>query len=454
MPHIRQPAVAGRFYPAGAEALRQQVQACLDAAPVPPAGTACPRALIAPHAGYPYSGPTAARAYALLAAHRPQLWRVVLLGPSHHVAFPGLALTSADAYHTPLGDIPLDKAGASRLAALPGVRVLDQAHIPEHSLEVQLPFLQEVLGEFTLLPIVTGAAAPEAVAAVIREFQADEGTVFVISSDLSHYHDDEAARRLDAATRHAVEQLDPDAVGDDQACGRVALRGLLLAAKQLNWRVETLALCNSGDTTGDRERVVGYGAWAFYADQARPEKLSSSDRDTLTSIAWASIRHGLEHGGPLPVRPEVYPPRLSANGAVFVTLLKDGELRGCIGSLEARRPLVEDVSQHAWDAAFNDPRFAPLQAEELEGLTLHLSRLAQPELLDVASEPELVDRLRPGIDGLILEEGRRRATYLPQVWTQIPDAARFVRFLKRKGGWPERYWSPAMRVWRYEVEEF
>ena len=145
---------------------------------------------------------------------------------------------------------------------------------------------------------------------------------------------------------------------------------------------------------------------------------------------------------------------LSANGAVFVTLLKDGELRGCIGSLEARRPLVEDVSQHAWDAAFNDPRFAPLQAEELEGLTLHLSRLAQPELLDVASEPELVDRLRPGIDGLILEEGRRRATYLPQVWTQIPDAARFVRFLKRKGGWPERYWSPAMRVWRYEVEEF
>jgi AmmeMemoRadiSam system protein A len=156
----------------------------------------------------------------------------------------------------------------------------------------------------------------------------------------------------------------------------------------------------------------------------------------------------------LTVRPEVYPPRLAAKGAVFVTLLKDGELRGCVGSLDARRPLVEDVAAHAWDAAFSDDRFAPLRPEELAELSMQICMLVPPETLDVHSDEELAAALRPGIDGVILEEGHRRATFLPSVWSQIPDPARFVHFLKRKGGWPDRYWSPALRVWRYEVEEF
>ncbi|HEX5276546.1 MAG TPA: AmmeMemoRadiSam system protein B [Fluviicoccus sp.] len=455
MLQIREPAVAGRFYPADPAELRAALQACFDRAGPARTGAPCPRALIAPHAGYPYSGVAAASAFATLREHRALVWRVVLLGPSHQTAFKGLALSRAETYRTPLGDIPLDAAATRRLLALPGVHLLEAAHLYEHSLEVQLPFLQTVLGEFMLLPVVVGDAEPAQVEAVLETFGDDEGTLFVISSDLSHYLDDAAAKRLDSLTRDAVEHLDAAAIGDRQACGRVAVKGLLDFAARRHWKPETLALCNSGDSdAGNRERVVGYGAWVFYRETPKPDRLSTSERDTLKSIAWASIRQGLAGGGPLAVRPEVYPPRLSANGAVFVTLLKDGDLRGCIGSLEARRPLVEDVSHHAWDAAFNDARFTPLQPDELEGLTMHISMLVPPEALEVHSEEELVNRLRPGIDGVILEEGHRRATYLPSVWSQIPDPVRFVRYLKRKGGWPERYWSPGLRVWRYEVEEF
>ncbi|RZU47856.1 hypothetical protein EV700_0823 [Fluviicoccus keumensis] len=454
MLRIREPAVAGRFYPADPAELRAALQACFErAGPVRP-GAPCPRALIVPHAGYAYSGVAAATAFATLREHRALIWRVVLLGPSHQTAFKGLALSRAESYRTPLGDIHLDTSSTRRLQTLPGVHLLEAAHLYEHSLEVQLPFLQTVLGEFTLLPIVVGDADPAEVAAVLDAFGDDEGTLFVISSDLSHYLDDAAAKILDRLTCDAVEQLDAAAIGDRQACGRIAVKGLLLHAERRHWKPVTLALCNSGDSSGDHDRVVGYGAWAFYPETSKPDRLSTSDRDTLKSIAWASIRQGLDGGGPLLVRPEVYPPRLSANGAVFVTLLKDGDLRGCIGSLEARRPLVEDVSHHAWDAAFNDTRFAPLQPQELEGLTMQISMLVPPEVLEVHSEEDLVNRLRPGIDGLILEEGHRRATYLPSVWSQIPDPVRFVRYLKRKGGWPERYWSPDLRVWRYEVEEF
>jgi len=350
-------------------------------------------------------------------------------------------------YRTPLGDVHLDVSTTHRLAALPGVRVLDAAHLSEHSLEVQLPFLQTVLGEFTLLPIVVGESDPASVAALLESLGDDDGTVLVISTDVSHAQD-EATHAPDRSPREAVERLDEQALGEAQA----AVRGLLQYAARRRWKAVSLG--HSDDSGGGGDQAAGYGAWAFYADPAQPGRLSTSDRDTLKSIAWASIRQGLAGAGPLTVRPEVYPPRLAAKGAVFVTLLKDGELRGCVGSLDARRPLVEDVAAHAWDAAFSDDRFAPLRPEELAELSMQICMLVPPETLDVHSDEELAAALRPGIDGVILEEGHRRATFLPSVWSQIPDPARFVHFLKRKGGWPDRYWSPALRVWRYEVEEF
>ncbi|MFP5383869.1 MAG: AmmeMemoRadiSam system protein B [Gammaproteobacteria bacterium] len=261
---VRAPAVAGMFYPAQAQALCSMVDDLLHDSALEDESATCPKALIVPHAGYVYSGAVAAAAYAQLRPHRELIRRVVLLGPAHRVAFQGLATSTAAAWHTPLGDVPLDTQAATGLAALPQVHALDRAHADEHSLEVQLPFLQRALDTFTLLPLVVGEASPGEVAEVLERFWYDEHTLFVISSDLSHYLDYDTCQRVDHVTCQAIETLAGDLIGNEQACGRYPVRGLLLTARRHHLTPVTLKLCNSGDTAGDKRRVVGYGAWAFY----------------------------------------------------------------------------------------------------------------------------------------------------------------------------------------------
>ncbi|HEB98980.1 MAG TPA: AmmeMemoRadiSam system protein B, partial [Thiotrichales bacterium] len=255
--------VAGLFYPDDPLLLQQQVEALLAAATPPP--DVHPRALVVPHAGYIYSGPVAARAYALLPPLRGRIRRVVLLGPAHRLPFTGIAASSARYFATPLGSLRVDQEALDRVITQPAVRVLDEAHRDEHSLEVQLPFLQTVLDPgIGLLPLLAGDVDPKQVAALIENLWDDSGhTLFVISSDLSHYHDYQSARRLDEATAMAIAQLNPEAIDPAQACGRTPLNGLLYAARRHHLSPLQLDLRNSGDTAGGRDRVVGYGAWAF-----------------------------------------------------------------------------------------------------------------------------------------------------------------------------------------------
>lgn len=260
--NVRQPAVAGQFYPADPQRLRTTVQEFLrQARGKGEAAAAPPRAIIAPHAGYPYSGPVAATVYAQVAAGRGSIRRVVLLGPAHRVPVRGLAASSAAAFATPLGDVPLDRDAVESLLQLPQVRLFDEAHAPEHGLEVHLPFLQLTLDDCRLVPLVVGEATPDEVAAVLEPFSGDEDALLVISSDLSHYLDYESARRLDRQTSDAIEALRP--LGAGQACGRHAINGLLQLARTRGWQARTLDLRNSGDTAGPRDRVVGYGAYRF-----------------------------------------------------------------------------------------------------------------------------------------------------------------------------------------------
>lgn len=261
MPNIRPAAVAGSFYPADATELHAQINEFLRHTP---AKGIPPKALIVPHAGYIYSGPVAASGYAQLAPLREQITRVVLLGPSHQVAFRGLAASSASAFRTPLGTIPLDSDALSTLSTLPQLRIFDEAHRLEHSLEVQLPFLQTVLNPFTLLPLVVGTASYTEVAEVLEQVWGGPETLIVISSDLSHYHDYATAQHMDAATSHAIESLQPERIDHEQACGRTPVGGLLLAARAHDLHVEILDLRNSGDTAGPRDHVVGYGAYALH----------------------------------------------------------------------------------------------------------------------------------------------------------------------------------------------
>lgn len=259
-PVVRPPAVAGMFYPGDPKTLRAMVEEFLAQARTdePP-----PKALIAPHAGYIYSGPIAATAYARLRNATQRIERVVLLGPAHRVGFYGLAASSAAYFQTPLGTVPLDREALDRVIALPEVFYYDGAHAQEHSLEVHLPFLQVVLGEFKLVPLVVGSASPDEVAAVLEGLWGGPETLIVASSDLSHYLDYASAQAIDAQTSRAIEQLEPERIRHENACGYVGLRGLLRVAKAKGLTARTLDLRNSGDTAGPREQVVGYGAYAI-----------------------------------------------------------------------------------------------------------------------------------------------------------------------------------------------
>ena len=255
----RRPAVAGLFYPADRPSLERTVAALLAAAP---AGDEAPKAIIAPHAGYQYSGLTAAHAYRQLVSRRDRIRRVVLLGPAHRVYLRGMALPSVDAFSTPLGDVPVDTRAVEQLRDLPGVQISDQAHADEHSLEVHLPFLQAVLGDFRVIPIVVGVCPASDVERVLEALWGGDDTVIVASSDLSHFHCYDDAREIDARTTARIEARETTLVGDE-ACGAYALNGLLRAAGKRGLDVRTLDVRNSGDTAGDKGRVVGYGAYAL-----------------------------------------------------------------------------------------------------------------------------------------------------------------------------------------------
>jgi MEMO1 family protein len=265
MTNIRRPAVAGLFYPGDADELRREVNDLLaGAAAMSAAGAAQPRpkALIAPHAGYIYSGPVAASAYSRL-GDAAAIRRVLLLGPAHRLPFRGIACPSAEAFATPLGDVPVDQAAIDAIADLPQVTRLDRAFDGEHCLEVQLPFLQAMLSDFAIVPLVVGEATGEEVAAVLERLWGGPETLIVVSSDLSHYLDYDSARAIDAQTAEAIRDLRPEAISARQACGRNPIAGLLTAARRHALHAAELDLRNSGDTAGPRDRVVGYGAYSF-----------------------------------------------------------------------------------------------------------------------------------------------------------------------------------------------
>ncbi|MDO5727194.1 MAG: AmmeMemoRadiSam system protein B [Bowdeniella nasicola] len=433
MTSIRPPAVAGLFYPATARELAGEVDALLAAATPAPLTS---RLVISPHAGYIYSGALAAQAIACL----PQTTRrVLVLGPTHRVGIAGMALAGADAHATPLGVIPTDAELSAELTDLPQVVTAPIVQQEEHSLEVQLPFLQRHLeSDFTVVPLAVGQVDASAVAAVIECAWDHADTAIVISSDLSHYLPYDQAGRVDGATLHQLLTLRGALVGE-QACGAYPVSGAMEFARRMRLAPRLLAACNSGDTAGDRHRVVGYAALAF------------QDASLLPTLAYNAIATQLD----LPPREEFATAEdLDAPGATFVTLTQAGQLRGCIGTLSAHRSLRRDVVANARAAAFSDPRFAPLTAAELAEVDIEVSLLSAPTPL--ASTPglsltEVASALRPGIDGVIISDHHRHATFLPQVWEQLPEASEFLRHLLAKGGWGANGWHEGIRVETYHV---
>lgn len=451
MPHTRPAAVAGLFYPQQPAALQAAVRACLADAADDERGPP-PKLIVVPHAGFPYSGPVAAHAYARLRGRAAAIRRVVLVGPTHRAALRGIAAPSSAQFETPLGAVPLDRAALDALADLPQVVYDDRVHAQEHALEVQLPFLQTVLAPgFSLLPLAVGEVGTDAVAEVLERLWGGDETLIVVSTDLSHYHRYDDACALDAQTvariTHGATDLLPA-----EACGAGPLNGAIRAARRHGLAAELLDLRNSGDTAGDRSRVVGYAAIAFAPAPAAGSAID--DDGALADALLGGARHAIADALGIGQAPGPAHPALRQSGACFVTLHDAaGRLRGCIGSLAPHRPLGEDLVENARAAAFRDPRFAPLSAGEWGGLRLEVSLLGPIEWLDgVTDAASAAARLRPQVDGAVLEGAGHRATLLPQVWAQLPDPARFVDALLGKAGL--RAWQPGLRLGRFAVRVF
>ena len=448
---MRPPEVAGTFYPSDPDACASLVMRCLEGARPSPPGE--PKAIVAPHAGHVYSGAIAGTAYAPLAERSERIERVVMLGPAHRVGLRGMATTSASAWASPLGTVLVDWAAMQPLLAQSHVRVDDSAFAREHSLEVQLPFLQRVLDDVAIVPILVGDASYDDVAEVLDALWGGPETLILISTDLSHFHDYETARRLDAGTAKLVELMQAEKLDGELACGYRGLGGVLTRARALDLRVTALDVRNSGDTSGSRDRVVGYGAFAM--EDAETARIPDEDRKRLLDTARASLAFGADKGRPMHAALGTgLSPSTAAMRASFVTLRIAGRLRGCWGSSEAQRPLLLDVAANAYKAGFEDPRFGPVSKEELAGADLAISVLSTPRLMDFADQADLLRQLRQGRDGLILEDGEYRGLFLPSVWAQAPEPAKFVAQLKRKAGLAPGHWSESLRVFRFTAESF
>ncbi len=466
---IRPAGVAGSFYPADPLKLASMIDGMLAQAH-PPAIQGHVLAVVAPHAGYPYSGPVAAYSYSLLKGRK--FARVVVIAPSHYEAFRFSSVYDGDGYATPLGTIPVDKAFAQKLAKMSGdIRLSEIGHaaIPgraEHALEVQLPWLQRTVGDFSLVPIIMGdqsyassRALGLALAKLIQDektghakkntAESTEDTLIVASSDLSHYHPYDEATQMDHRTLDALQAWDYVNMSRNfdariwEACGGGPIIAAVIAAERLGAdQAKLLRYANSGDTSGDRSRVVGYGAVALVKTQEQPGveepfSLNLQEREQLLNLARKSVESAV-------VQHESYEPSgitensLKQERGAFVTLREAGSLRGCIGYTSAVKPLYLTVRDAAMLAALSDPRFRPVSAQELPLLQYEIS------VLSPLRRVQDVKQIRVGLHGLLIKNTGREGLLLPQVATeQHWDRTTFLEQTCEKAGMAHDCWKEA-----------
>jgi len=451
---VRKPAVAGSFYPGDAKALSRQVREYLSRASkeeVP--GEII--AVVSPHAGYMYSGLVAAHAYKIVEGMKFD--SVMVVAPSHRLPFQGAAVYDRGGYETPLGVLPVDHELCRRLMAEDKLfKFLPQAHAQEHSLEVQLPFLQEALGSFPLVPIVVmdqSFRTCERVGQAMARAVKGKKVLLVASTDLSHYHRYDEAVQLDKVILDGIRMFDPQKLSRDlesgkgEACGGGPVIAVMVAAKELGAnRAQVLKYLNSGDVTGDRSGVVGYAAAVFSRNSQAPAKetekrkagislgLTGEEKKILRQIAQSSIERRLK--GEKPPGVELSGEHLKENRGAFVSLHKKGQLRGCIGNIQPTRPLHQVVEEMAAAAAFDDSRFDPLTLQELRDIELEISVLTPLQRVKDIQEIEV------GKHGLYIKKGSFSGLLLPQVATAYNwDRLTFLQETCRKAGLPQNAWK-------------
>ena len=463
---VRKPVRAGSFYPSDPSELRSLITQLTIKAQItrlqPPRNKHL-RAIILPHAGYIYSGWTAAHASRVL--HTGQFAKVILLGPDHYIGFNNGAICDATAYETPLGRIMLHENARILRRQHELIQSLPIHRDKEHSLEVVLPFLQTYLGKFQLVPIIVGRTDISGLAIALDGIL-DSDTLIVVSSDLSHFLSYAEAAKRDRETINQIMKLNPDKLvkSDNRACGTTPILILMELARRHHWYPLLLHYTNSGDTAGDRSRVVGYAAIAFFGDLSM-EKNDSNARFTekqgqlLVKLARKTILEKLAGKSPDTesdtLVPALQDKSLQAHCGTFVTLKIQGQLRGCIGNLTSTESVLDGVKRNAVNAAFHDPRFSSLSAAELDRTEIEVSILTEPLPLVHRDSRDLIQKLRANVDGVIIRKSHASATFLPQVWEQLPRPEDFLTHLCMKAGLPSDAWkSSELEVLTYQVQYF
>ncbi|RLG13503.1 MAG: hypothetical protein DRN66_04075 [Candidatus Nanohalarchaeota archaeon] len=454
---IRNPVVAGAFYPADNETLSSMIDGFLDEAEKNQQLQSIQiKALIEPHAGYVYSGGVAAFGYNLIKDR--DIKTIIILAPSHYVYFDGISIGNYTHYRTPLGDVKISSLGNKLKQKFNLIHTVDEAHLKEHSLEVQIPFLQKTLTDFEIIPFITGEmskAQISKIAELIAE-NMDDQTLIVVSSDLSHFHPYDSAVKMDNQAIDAIEALDTDKAKEQEMCGKTPILILMSIAKKMNWSVKMLKYANSGDITGDKSSVVGYSSIAFYADKTNEKEnsfLSEAQKKELLNIARKTIEDYVKDG-------KIYEPKtddkeLKEAKGVFVTLEKDSQLRGCIGNILLSKPLYLAVRDNAINAAVNDNRFEKVAKDELNDIKIEISVLSVPEEINAESRKEKIGKIKKNIDGIILSKGWAQATFLPQVWKQIPSKKEFLSQLCLKAGLSANcYLDDEVKLEKYQALHF
>ncbi len=452
---IRPAAFSGTFYPSSATELSNNLN---DLFAAQPKNQGVPRLLISPHAGYKFSGTVAARGYSQV---DPDTSTVFIIGPSHYRGFNGVHISCVDYYETPLGNVSVHTKIVNEIKESSLSVSVPEVEYLEHSLEVQLPFLQTRLKAFSIVPIIIGNAPVDEIARMIIPF-IDGKTLVVASSDLSHFLDHSEACITDKKSIETILGKGEDDCID--SCGETAIRVLMRLAQMIGLKPQLLDLRTSFDTAPQvgSSRVVGYASVA-YLDTPETDGAAENPISAMGQLLNDEVKCALLENARGSIRSAVckeefceseLPRELALKKlGCFVTLTNSGKLRGCIGCIEPVKPLAESVKENAVRAAICDPRFPPLMMGEIDGIHIEISILTQPQRVEFTTPEELLAKLNIGEDGVILKSGLRESTFLPQVWKQLPDKTSFLKHLSLKGGMGPDGWKTAL-VQVYKVIHF
>lgn len=439
MANIKKASSAGTFYPSDKTELLNMINSfkCRET-------EYSARAVIVPHAGYIYSGELANCGISHLNQNAKN---VFIFAPAHFERIFGCAVCSFDAFETPLGNIDVNKELSKEVSNFCDCQTNNFAFEKEHSLEVQLPLIKKHISSAKIIPVLYGCENFTNLADTIKHFWDNEDNVFVISSDLSHFYPEKESYKIDNYTAKMIEANETRDFEMEQACGAVGICGLTDFARNNNFSLIRIGLTNSAKVTGDTSRVVGYGSWFLYEGD-KNEYIKKYYSENVLKICKDSILSGFQLGE---ITPKDYPCVLEETGASFVTLELAGILRGCIGSIIAHKPLVKDLIKNAHAAAFSDTRFNPLTIDEYNKITISVSLLSKPKRIEFRDEEDLLNKLVPYEDGLIIRDGNYQAVFLPIVWEQLPDKHEFLKELKLKAGMDEDYNSETMEAFKFNT---